>query len=938
MEDVYTRIFQGKILLVYGASGTGKSSLIACGLGNKFEDTDWLPISIRRGLNINESLHQQVGKLMITPIQSEGPSLIKMLKSVYLDHFKPIYIVVDQFEELFIFGDREEWSEFIKAVRQVLDSSLQVRFVFIIRGEYLEYLTDFEETLPEIFSNRVRIERMTRTNAVNCITGPCKAFGIQVEDHFPETLLTKLSPGKTEIELTYLQVFLDRIFRKAKAKGKDPIVFDTKLLEELGNVGDVLSQFLDEQIELIPDSDKALAVLKAFVSTDATKKQITAPQAAEFVKTIGQDLGEKQVDRLIQELVNRRILKDKDEAGRYEFRHDSIAAKMFEKITSYERDLIEVNQFLTYAFNEHERRAFLLNESDLAYIAPYESKLNPSNKLRSFIEKSKVSARKKRIGRKRIIATVAVVSLLLVFSIIATVYAFVQTIVAQKAQREALAQKKQAETQHLLAEEQRSLAEEQRSLAEQQRLEAESQRLLSNQLQLKAQAGEKSALEEKARAEAARQEALQLRFQAELDARKIREQSVVVLREKNRADSLRIIANLETKKTDTLRMLSVAQTLSIKAAQVPDIRVKGNLALLAYVLNRDYRGYPYNPDIYDVLYESLRARTGIEFNSLKVFPKSSGRSVVSNSNSVYSCSNDGTIMRMKIVNDSIRIDKRIVWNEVGLNKILVDKTDKLLIAADQIGTITIYSAESGETIHQFKNVMPLGVRFVEMAISPTNKGAIFSNGNTLHYIDLQDLSIRRIWKSDNDINSFAFDNMDNIYASLKGGDVIKLSNDTYSPSVLRRLPSHNPIRLVISPDGEYLATSTEGGFVFVFSLTKKSTDFGFKAPAVSLDFSYDSKFLAIPTAEELVLIFNMDYQTEKPIVLRNFESAVLSSCFTFQNYIITSDNSGYVKMFPLQLDLLSKDFCRFFSPQLNESEWRQFVGRDLPFRNICNPK
>jgi L-alanine-DL-glutamate epimerase-like enolase superfamily enzyme len=286
VEEIYTKIFQRKILLVYGASGTGKSSLISCGLANKFQDTDWLPVNVRRGLEISDSLRQQLEKKIFTPLPSSGKvSIPKTLKSVYLDHFKPIFLIFDQFEELFIFGDRDEWMKFVSIVREVIDSDLQVRFVFIIRGEYLEYLTDFEPILPEIFGNRIRIEKMTRTNAVSCIVGPCQSFGIEVEQHFPEDLLTKLSPNKAEIELTYLQVFLDRIFKKSLEKSVDKkIVFSNTLLNELGNIGDVLSQFLDEQIELMSNSEQALAVLKAFVSTDATKKQISTQQAAEFVK------------------------------------------------------------------------------------------------------------------------------------------------------------------------------------------------------------------------------------------------------------------------------------------------------------------------------------------------------------------------------------------------------------------------------------------------------------------------------------------------------------------------------------------------------------------------------------------------------------------------------------------------------------------------------
>lgn len=491
VEDVYTKIFQSKILLVYGASGTGKSSLISCGLGNKFQDTDWLPVSVRRGTNINDSLKQQLEKTILTPLSAKGKvSLIKILKSVYLDHFKPVYLVFDQFEELFIFGDREEWTQFVANVREVLDSDMQVKFVFIIRGEYLELLTEFESVLPEIFSNRIRIEKMTRTNAVNCITGPCHSFGIQIEEHFQENLLTKLSPSKTEIELTYLQVFLDRIFKKAAENAKEgKIIFSNALLDELGNVGDVLSQFLDEQIELIPDSEKALALLKAFVTTDATKKQITSAQAAEFVKTIGQDLDENQADSLIQQLVNRRILKDKDEAGCYELRHDSIAAKVFEKITTYEHDLIEVNQFITYAFGEHEKRAFLLNESDLAYIAPYETKLNFSNKVREFILKSKATVGRTKRNRKQFYAVLGIISLLLITSVFGLIYS-----TQQKA--EALLQKERAEQQTALA------------LA--QKLEAENQQM-----------------------EALRQKEL-------------------VLAEVKRSDSLRLIGEIERKRSDSL--------------------------------------------------------------------------------------------------------------------------------------------------------------------------------------------------------------------------------------------------------------------------------------------------------------------------------------------------------------------------------------------------
>ena len=55
---LYEMVFQNNILLVYGASGTGKTSLIQCGLAGRFKSYDWLALMIRRGTNINASLEK----------------------------------------------------------------------------------------------------------------------------------------------------------------------------------------------------------------------------------------------------------------------------------------------------------------------------------------------------------------------------------------------------------------------------------------------------------------------------------------------------------------------------------------------------------------------------------------------------------------------------------------------------------------------------------------------------------------------------------------------------------------------------------------------------------------------------------------------------------------------------------------------------------------
>ncbi|PLX22791.1 MAG: hypothetical protein C0599_05660 [Salinivirgaceae bacterium] len=107
-EELYRKIFENKTLLVYGVSGTGKTSIINCGLANKFNEADWLPVTIRRNQNMVESFYAALHKLS-PDVKDKGKrdakAFIKLLQSVYLDHFKPVYLLFDQFEELFIFGD-----------------------------------------------------------------------------------------------------------------------------------------------------------------------------------------------------------------------------------------------------------------------------------------------------------------------------------------------------------------------------------------------------------------------------------------------------------------------------------------------------------------------------------------------------------------------------------------------------------------------------------------------------------------------------------------------------------------------------------------------------------------------------------------------------------------------------------------------------------------
>ncbi len=409
IEELYQKVFENRILLIYGVSGTGKTSLINCGLANKFEDSDWLPVRVRRGGGIMESLWRELkgyegeGEASSTappPATGSPKQYLTLLRSVYLDHFKPLYLIFDQFEELFIFGDKQERKEFVEVIRAILNADVQCKILISIREEYLASITEFENAIPDIMQNRMRVEKMSHANALQAITGPCKVHDIGLEEGFPEALLERLVPEGNEVELTYLQVYLDKIYKQA-AGDRQPVSFRLSHLEKLGNVGDLLGSFLEEQITQMEDPDVGLAILKSFVSVKGTKRQITNEEVKEASRSLGKEIALEEIKELVNKFVDLRILREKDENGRYELRHDSLAAKIFEKITLVEKEIMEIRLFIENAYHTYENRGSLLSQEDLDYIALYEDRLFLVKELHRFIEKSKdeLLARKRSFNR-----------------------------------------------------------------------------------------------------------------------------------------------------------------------------------------------------------------------------------------------------------------------------------------------------------------------------------------------------------------------------------------------------------------------------------------------------------------------------------------------------------------------------------------------------------
>ena len=296
--QLFNAVKRSNLVMVYGASGTGKTSLINCGLGNKFLTSDWLPIFIRRKNNINDSLKRELTKEFSDeqPLDP-GQPLRHVVRSLYMDHFRPVYLIFDQFEELYILGTKQEQHLFHRTISDLLQAGLQCKILLIIREEYLAYLADFEKAVPSLFDNRLRIEKMNNRNLARVIAGTCKYGDIQLNEPRKTipSILNNLRSKREGIDLTNLQVYLDRLWRKdidrQGMQNPDQITFDPELVKEVGKMDNVLSDFIDEQMEEVENGLRSrgiknpeglpLEILFTLVTEDGTKRNMNIDTIAQ---------------------------------------------------------------------------------------------------------------------------------------------------------------------------------------------------------------------------------------------------------------------------------------------------------------------------------------------------------------------------------------------------------------------------------------------------------------------------------------------------------------------------------------------------------------------------------------------------------------------------------------------------------------------------------
>jgi hypothetical protein len=379
-----------RLTVLYGPSGVGKSSVLAAGVCHDVEDLArgnraeigrpgfaivhfraWRDAPIPALLAaVRDAVNKAAGRRggdAFDPTPPDRP-LDQALEEWAERLDGTLLIVLDQFEEYFLYHPRDEGrgSFADELARAVTRRRLQANFLVSIREDTLAKLDRFEATIPQLFDNYLRIDRLTAEQAREAIDGPIKKFKdlytsvdgpSDIGPGLADAVLDQVrvdrvklratgrgvvadredsgTPADDAIDTSYLQLVMERLWEEERRLGSRQLRLET--LEALGGSEKIVRGHLDKVLgDLGPDDRDAAGYMLCHLVTPAGSK--IAQEPAALAKWTGQSVD--RVRNVLHHFQQGRILRRVEGADRaedaYELFHDVLARVVLDKVAELE--------------------------------------------------------------------------------------------------------------------------------------------------------------------------------------------------------------------------------------------------------------------------------------------------------------------------------------------------------------------------------------------------------------------------------------------------------------------------------------------------------------------------------------------------------------------------------------------------------------------------
>jgi len=985
VDEILVKLIENRFVTVMGASGTGKSSLIHCGLkptlyGGFMTEMgpDWTVVAARPGHSPIDNLAEQflqknpsydqyteeenlVNKTIINSILKSGPDgLIELAKQYIRDTGSNLLIYIDQFEELFRNETDESFTkndnEAAVYVNLLLEAIKQKRVPIYValsmRSDYIGDCALYSGLTQMVNASNYLVPQMTRDQMRMAIEGPIAVGGGQISEQLVKRVLSDI--GDNQDQLPILQHALMRTWDYWAENKDEEEVLDIRHYNAIGQLSHALSQHADEAYEELSTKEKEISAIlfKSITEKGNDNLGVRRPMPLSIIAEIA-SVSEEELIGVIEKFraPGRSILLPSsaiplNSESTIEVSHESLM-RIWTRLRNWveeEHESAQMYKRLSEAAAMYQvGKTGLWRPPDLQLALNWQKKQKPTRfwgqRYNEAFERSVVFLDTSRITfeaeqknqemlQKRLLKRAKIVAVVLgiaaVISILFLVFAFIQKQAADENAAKAVAQEMIAIEQAKIAEDKKKEAETQREKAVQANKD-----LQAKQIELEI------ALRD---AQIARDRAIFQEQIAKEQTQIATEQTVVAVEQTGLAEKNLKQATANKELADNLYMQQLAQSVAVKSLQVEDDNLKGLLAQQAYLFNQESGGRAYDPYIYDGLYFSMAQLDGKAFNTVLAHRNAVRSVAVDNTGThFYSTGSDGNILRSNI--EQLESIERI-GNNNHINKVLsLSGDNKWLAIGTDSSAVQLYHMIDGSRASELVEVEGHTSFVYDVKFTPDSKGLYsLSNDRTLRYYDFTSSKLVKNFNTIYKTFDISPDGQWIVLGSIDGRVTLMNLSDNTEEQILSlpNIPVHD---VVFSNSGKHIAIGDENGDLRLWDIKTKTVIEelkGHKARVNSIAFTDDDALLASASYDGTIQLWVMDKLGELPIVLKDNGSYIWDIAFTAGNkYLIAGGDKGEARVWPTDASDMASALCGKLKRNMSEDEWKRYIGTSVDFRNTC---